>query len=442
MSTVTDARNANRTFWLVSVIFATPMAFALVPTPLWPLYQEQQGFSTLTVTIAFSVYAIGVLGSLLFGGQASDILGRRPVIAAAIFAELVSALIFSASANLFAVLVARFVCGVGIGLLTAAAGAYLVDLDSRARPHSDRTRANTVSTAATLGGFAIGAISAGLTVQIAPAPLRTPYLIYALLLLAAGTALAAAPAQQVPAKRRERWRPQRIEVPSDGRPAFFAAAATVLAVNSLFGTVTVLAPSMLSQTLDESSPLVAGFVVGAMFLSSATAQIFLAHLSVRAQVVSGWVMFVAGMAALVTGLSGGTLSAFVIGAAVGGAGAGTLFKAAISIGATLGKPEQRGETMAGLYVAFYLGITLPVVGMGALTLLMPFQESFLIFAVTSVAAISGGAAGLLRTLKRTPRAETVSRSSAQPRVHAEPGRRTDFPPSRIRACTCPDEPKQ
>ena len=70
MNALADSRTANRGFWLVAVVFATPMAFALVPTPLWHLYQDQQGFSTLTVTITFSVYAIGVLASLLFGGHA------------------------------------------------------------------------------------------------------------------------------------------------------------------------------------------------------------------------------------------------------------------------------------------------------------------------------------------------------------------------------------
>jgi MFS family permease len=402
VNTRADSRTANRGFWLVAVVFATPMAFALVPTPLWNLYREQQGFSTLTVTFAFSVYAIGVLGSLLFGGQASDIVGRRPVIGAAIVLELVSATIFSASANLIPVLVARFVCGVGIGLVTASAGAYLVDLDSRARPDSDRTRANVVSTAATMGGFAAGAISAGLVVQTAPAPLRTPYLLYILFLLAAGAALATAPQQSIPRGSRQRWRPQTIRIPSEGRPAFIAAVTTLLAVNSLFGTVTVLAPSMLSDVLGQSSPLVAGSVVGAMFLSSATAQILLARLTVRTQIAAGWTMFVAGMTALVIGLSSGMLGAFVIGAALGGAGGGILFKAAIAIGATLGDPKRRGETMAGLYVAFYLGITFPVVGMGALALTMSLQQSLLIFALASIAAVSGGAVGLLQAGRCAP----------------------------------------
>jgi hypothetical protein len=378
------------------------MAFALVPTPLWRLYQDQRGFSTLTVTIAFSVYAIGVLGSLLLGGQASDILGRRPVISAAIVLELVSATIFSASADLVPVLVARFVCGVGIGLLTASAGAYLIDLDSRARPDSDRTRANVTTTAATMGGFAAGAISAGLVVQTAPAPLRTPYLLYILLLLAAGAALAATPQQTRPRVSRYRWKPQTIQVPAEGRPAFTAAATTLLAVNSLFGTVTVLAPSMLSETLDQDSPLVAGSVVGAMFVSSATAQVFLVRVALHTRIAAGWTMFVAGAAALVIGLYSGLLGAFVIGAALGGAGAGTLFHAAISIGATSGESERRAETMAGLYVAFFLGITFPVVGMGALALTMPLQQSLLIFAPISIAAVSGGSTGLLHASRCEP----------------------------------------
>jgi hypothetical protein len=36
-------------FWIVAVAFATAMAFTTVPTPLWSLYAQHDGFSSLTI---------------------------------------------------------------------------------------------------------------------------------------------------------------------------------------------------------------------------------------------------------------------------------------------------------------------------------------------------------------------------------------------------------
>jgi hypothetical protein len=57
-------------FWIVA--FATVMAFTTVPIPLWSLYAQRDRFSSLTVTVAFAVYALAVALSL------DPRAGRRP----------------------------------------------------------------------------------------------------------------------------------------------------------------------------------------------------------------------------------------------------------------------------------------------------------------------------------------------------------------------------
>jgi hypothetical protein len=58
-------------FWLIALVFVTGMAFSTVPTPLYPIYQGRDGFSTFTVTVVFAVYVVGVLASLMLAGQVS-----------------------------------------------------------------------------------------------------------------------------------------------------------------------------------------------------------------------------------------------------------------------------------------------------------------------------------------------------------------------------------
>jgi MFS family permease len=143
-------------FWLIALVFVTGMAFSTVPTPLYPLYQLRDGFSTFTVTVVFAVYVIGVLTSLLLAGQVSDLVGRKKVLTVALALELVAAALFVAEPPLSVLLVARLVTGLGVGLLTPTATAYLHDLHEAQRRGALGQRFEIVSTAANIGGLGVG----------------------------------------------------------------------------------------------------------------------------------------------------------------------------------------------------------------------------------------------------------------------------------------------
>src|ERR1700753_4248533 len=81
-------------FWLGAAGVLVSMAFSTVPTPLSPIYQRTDGFVSLTVTIVFAVYAVGVVTSLLLAGHVSDWVGRRRVMVPALAIEVLAALLF------------------------------------------------------------------------------------------------------------------------------------------------------------------------------------------------------------------------------------------------------------------------------------------------------------------------------------------------------------
>src|SRR5215468_2733450 len=64
---------------LVSIILFF-LAGSSAPTPLYALYQAAWGFSPVTITVVFGVYALAVLAALLVFGGLSDHVGRRPVL--------------------------------------------------------------------------------------------------------------------------------------------------------------------------------------------------------------------------------------------------------------------------------------------------------------------------------------------------------------------------
>ena len=63
------------------VVVATGLAImfvgAVLPTPLYPLYQQRFGFSNLVLTLIYAVYVLGNLVALLIFGRLSDQVGRR-----------------------------------------------------------------------------------------------------------------------------------------------------------------------------------------------------------------------------------------------------------------------------------------------------------------------------------------------------------------------------
>lgn len=116
--------------WVVGAAFLTTMAFSTLPTPLYALYQQRDGFSTFTVTVVFAAYAFGVMASLYLAGHLSDRLGRRRVALAAVLLELLSAGVFLLWPEVPGLIIARFVSGLGVGVITATATAHVAELGS------------------------------------------------------------------------------------------------------------------------------------------------------------------------------------------------------------------------------------------------------------------------------------------------------------------------
>ena len=174
------ARNSSFGFWIVAVAFAITMAFTTAPTPLWSLYAQRDGFSSLTVTIVFAVYALAVALSLFLAGHASDWYGRRRVLMPALALEILAGGVFLVWPSLPGLLLARVLSGLGIGAVTATATAWLSELRG-----ADSRHAQTVSTAANLGGLGLGGLIAGGLAQWAGHPLLVPFAMFTAVLLLA-----------------------------------------------------------------------------------------------------------------------------------------------------------------------------------------------------------------------------------------------------------------
>jgi MFS family permease len=359
-----DRARHHRGFWMIALAFLTAMAFSTVPAPLYPLYQARSGFSTFMITVIYAAYAVGVVASLLLAGHVSDWVGRKKVLIPALGLELVAAAIFLVVPSLPLLIVARLVSGLGVGMLTATATAHLHELHTRHRPDGSSQRFEAVSTAANIGGIGFGALVSGVLAQYVDSPLRTPYLVFAGLLLLSVVAVALTPETVEKKLVRPAYRPQRVSADHGDRPGYIAAAAAGFASFAVFGVFTSVAPGFVGGALHHPSPALAGLVVFAVFGSAAAAQTLTGRMRPGAKLGIGLAGQSLGLVVLTVGMRATSLPTFLVGGVIIGIGAGMLFKAAVGAVATMAAPAKRGEALAGLFLVSYVGLSLPAVSIG------------------------------------------------------------------------------
>ena len=358
-------------FWVVAAAFLTVMAFSTLPTPLYALYQQRDGFATFLITVIFAAYGIGVMASLYFAGHISDWLGRRRIILIAIVVEIVAALVFLAWPEVPGLIVARFVNGVGVGMLTATATAHLSELRAVARPEEGPATSGTVASFVNIGGLAAGALISGVLAQLVVAPLVVPYLVFLVLLVAAAIAVAFVPETVERQEERPAYRPQRVSLPASSRSTFFAAGAGAFSAFAIFGLFTSLAPSFLAGTLHEPSRFVAGAVTFVVFGAAAVSQVLTARLSAVRQLQLAVPLMAVGLVLMATGVLVVSLPVFVAAGVLAGAGVGILFRSSIGVAASLASGASRGEILAALFLIAYAGMSVPVLLIGLALAFLP-----------------------------------------------------------------------
>ncbi|QUF05135.1 MFS transporter [Actinosynnema pretiosum subsp. pretiosum] len=390
--TASPSPHAARGFWVVAYVFATTLAFSGAPAPLYVLYQREQGFGPLAVTVVFGAYAVGVALSLYLAGHLSDRFGRRRVTAPAVVLNVLAALVFLASHELLWLLVARFTSGLGVGMLTATATAHLTELHRSARPHASPALATAVGAAANLGGIGLGPLVAGLLAERTADPLSSTYLVFAVLMALGLLGLVTVPETVAPATGPWSYRPQRVAVPPHARAGFRAAGAVAFTGFALFGFFTSLAPSFLSGTLHEGSHAVAGAVTALVFGSAATAQALTGSWGSARLYRAGLGLLPGGVVLVVAAILTPSFPLLLAGGLVVGAGAGLAFRGAVAAVVGLAEPGGRGESLAGLFLIAYLGLAAPVVLLGALVRFAPLGPSITGFGAVVLALLALSAA--------------------------------------------------
>ncbi len=346
-------------FWLLAFVFTATMLGTTLPTPLYVIYQAQWHFPAAVVALIFAVYAAGVLAALLLAGRASDQAGRKPVLALALGCSAVSTVVFILAPDVGVLFAGRILSGLSAGLMTGTATATLTELI----PGSASRRASLVATAVNMGGLGLGPLIAGLLAQYAPHPTVLVFEVYLVVLAAAGLCLFFVP-ETVSPRQRPVVRFAGLSIPERGRGEFVAASLAGFSAFSLLGLFAALAPTFVGDVLHESSHAVQGAVVFLMLAVGTVTQILLSRFNSRRVVMAGLVLFLAALALIVAALAQAGLALFLAGTVVAGVAVGAVFLGSLATANRLAPPGRRGQTISTFFVLCYVGLTIPVVGVG------------------------------------------------------------------------------
>jgi MFS family permease len=349
-------------FWVVAAMTAALTAASSAPSPLYPVYQVEFGFSSLTLTAIFAVYVLALLMSLLTVGRLSDFLGRRPVLAASLLVEAGAMAVFADAHGVPALYAARIVQGLATGAAIGVVGAYLLDL----QPGDGSRLGSLVNGAAATGGLGIGAVLSGVLLQYGPDPTHLVFGILTALFIGFAAATLLLPetvARQGGAVAA--LRPQ-VKVPAPARQAFVRALPVMGSTWMLGGLVFSVGGSVLAAVFAQRNHAVIGLVIGVFALAAATMSVLLRDQSPHVMQRVGGVLLVLGTSLFVTALAVTSLTAFVLGALVAGAGFGPAFLGAFRTVSQLAEPHERAALISAIYVVSYLTFSVPALIAGLL----------------------------------------------------------------------------
>ena len=386
-------------FYLLASITVSFLAGSAAPTPLYPLYQAMWGFSPVTLTIIFGIYAVAVLAALLVAGRLSDHLGRRPVLIAATIGQAVVMLMFATAASVTGLLVARVLQGVTTGAAIGAVGAAMIDLDKRRGPV-----ANAVVPPL---GTALGCLIGGVFLQYLPGPTHLVFAVLAAVFVAQilglsfmKESIAARPGalgSLVP----------RFNLPRATRKPLLLALPILLAVWALAGFYGSLGPQLIRGMLHTQSPVLGGMALFVLAASGGLAVLLLQNRTPREMMLLGAGSLLAGVALTVAALPHGSFALFLLGTVVAGIGFGTGFQGAVRTVVASAAPHQRAGTLSIIFVISYLGLGVPAIAAGSMLThhadIMVTAEAFcVVIMLLAGAALAGTATSFYRG--RAPRA--------------------------------------
>src|SRR5258708_10770986 len=339
--------------YLLASLIVSLLAASSAPTPLYASYQAQWGFTPITTTVVFGVYALAVLAALLIFGRLSDHVGRRPVLLVTLAVQAVSLVVFTTAGGVPELLAARIIQGVSSGAALGATGAGTVD---SARPRGPL--ANAVSPGV---GSGLGATGSALAVRYLPAPTHLIYLVLLGVIVVQGVGVALMRETVTRSRGALSSLLPEIRLPRTVRAHILTAAPVLFAVWALAALYGALGPALVQALTGSADVVLGGLSLPVLPAFGAVAIFPPPSPAAPTVMLTGTGALVAGVAITLLALTVKSAAVFFAGTAISGVGFGSGFQGGIRTVVPRVAAHERAGVLSLLFVVSYLGLGVPAV---------------------------------------------------------------------------------
>ena len=345
-------------FYLLASITVSFLAGSSAATPLYAVYQALWGFSSITVTVIFGVYAIAVLLALLFGGRLSDHVGRRPVLLAAIVVQIITMVLFAFAGGVAELVIARILQGLATGAAVTAIGAGMLDLN--------RERGSVANAIVPTIGTALGGVLSGVLVQFLPAPTHLVYAVLAIVFVLQAVGVIFMEETITPRAGAVASLKPQFKLPKATREPLLLALPVLVATWALAGFYGSLGPMLVRGLLGTNSALLGGLALFALAGSGSIAVLVLQHREPRSMMSVGALSLALGVGLAIAAFEYHSVALFFVGTAIAGTGFGAGFQGSVRTILPFAAAHERAGVLSLIFIVSYLAMGVPAVAAGVL----------------------------------------------------------------------------
>jgi predicted MFS family arabinose efflux permease len=359
------ARSDTVAIFAVACLIGVAFAGSTIITPLYVLFEDAFGFSKIMLTLIYASYVIGNLAALLCFGRLSDQIGRRAAALPALAILALSSLTFMLATGTIELFLGRILAGLGVGIATGTGTAWLTELIGG----KDKARATALATGSNFLGIALAPLAAGVLADFAPWPVELPFAAY--LAVVAVTAVLVFRTRETVADTKRLSQislAPRIGIPRNIRAAFIAPGLAGAAAMALIGFYAALAPSLLAESLHLTSHALAGAVVCELGLMVAAAILLTRNVPGRRAMTWALWLMLPSVALIVTSQAYASLLGMFVATAFCGAASGLGYRGSLQVVNEIAPADRRAEVLSAYFICCFTGNSVPVIGVGLITM--------------------------------------------------------------------------
>ncbi|WP_306803745.1 MFS transporter [Providencia sp. PROV129] len=333
-------------------IFMLVLAFSSIPTPFYHMYQTQFLFSTFTLTIIFSVYALSLLITLVVVGAISDNIGRKPIILISLILILLADGLFYLADSVIFLILARSVQGIGTALATSTLCSAIIDVN---KPLGSR-----INSFAPMAGMAVGMLISCTVVTYSRYPLKTTFLIVGLILCVSLVTLIFTTETVNKNKITLQVFKPSLRMPASSRQRFTLISSINISLWMLSGFYLSLMPSLLTAAFGDINIWVSGSAFLFLTIFASITIIFIKKIQYDGLMKVGILLLVVGIVFLLFGVNTNRVALLFVGSALAGIGFGICFMKEMEVLLMGVDGTVKSRVLSVFYIESYLAFCLPV----------------------------------------------------------------------------------